>query len=95
MMGCPKDYYIRALRKIASRLCDEGNVRSILKENDMHALENIVADLKEKVEDKEFYFESGVVFDSVLALMHMNNMNDELDACRDGLTDFEEFIKGL
>lgn len=94
-MGCPKDYYRQALQKIAMGFCDAGRIKQIVKEDDTDVLENIVSNLKETVEDKEFYFESGAIFSSIYALTLMNSGNDNLNACVSGLDDFEEFIKGL
>lgn len=94
-MGCPEIYYKQALKKLESRLCGTGHVRTILEEDDANALENIVSNLKETVEDKEFYFEAGVVFSTVYDFILMSGRGDALDDCLCGLDEFEEFIKGL
>lgn len=94
-MGCPERYYKQALQELACKVCDSNKRKSIIETNDTDTLERIVSGLKDISEDKDFYFEAGVVFNSIFVRVSVSGGNDVTNACASGLIDFEDFIKGL
>lgn len=94
-MGCPEKYYKQALQELACEFVDSQKSESIKNEKDRNALESIISNCKKIVPDKDFYFTSGIIFNSVFMRAYEYNSNDGFNACMSGLIDFEEFIKGL
>lgn len=94
-MGCPEKYYKQALKELACEFVDSKKSEDIKNEKDRKALENIIADCKRITTDKDFYFASGIIFNSVFVRAYARDGNDGFNACMSGLIDFEDFIKGL
>lgn len=94
-MGCPEKYYKQALQELACEFVDSKKTENIKNEKDRKALENIIADCKKIVSDKDFYFASGMIFHSVFVRSYEHDGNDGCNACIGGLIDFEDFIKRL
>lgn len=94
-MGRPEKYCKQALQELACEFVDGAKAEDIKNEKDRKALENIIADCKKIVSDKDFYFASGMIFHSVFVRSYEHDGNDGFNACLGGLSDFEDFIKGL
>lgn len=94
-MGCPEKYYKQALQELACEFVDGAKAEGIKNEKDRNVLENIITDCKRIATDKDFYFASGIIFNSVFVRAYERDGNDGFNACMSGLIDFEDFIKRL
>ena len=94
-MGNPHRYYKRFLQKFAYNLAVEKNEKlaNEMYENDSEEeLEQFVLDEKVNMDEKQFYFNAGIAYSTVIYDVWNNDCTDGLNACIGGFTEFEYFI---
>lgn len=94
-MGCPGRYYKKALQIFAYSLFqfdDKVKANKMCSEQNEEILENEIMTWKNKLSDKEFYFEAGRVFEKVLIITDQSDGCDGFNACIGGLNEFCSFL---
>ena len=98
MMGCPEMYYKEALQKFAHSLYFDSNkkkARQLADEESIKELEDAIRTQKESINVIDFVFDAGISAGMVLESSDRDDGCDGFNACLGGLSDFEDFIKGL
>lgn len=97
-MGCPERYYKEALKKFAHSLWFDSNkkkARQLADEESIKELEDAIRIQKENTNVIDFVFDAGISAGMVLESADRDGGCDGFNACLGGLSDFEDFIKGL
>ena len=98
MVGCPERYYREALQKFAHSLYFDSNkkkARQLSDEELIKELEDAIRTQKENTNIIDFVFDAGISAGMVLESADRDGGCDGFNACLGGLSDFEDFIKGL
>ena len=92
-MGCPSNYYKRALQCFAHALVymeDSKLAKELIEEKSEEKLKTFILDKKKICNEKQFYYDAGRTSEYVL-----NEADDDCDAfnaCIGGLNMFDSFI---
>lgn len=98
MMGCTEAYYKKALQKFAYSLwlgSDNKKAEQLVDEESIKELEDAIRIQKENTNVIDFVFDAGISAGMVLESADRDGGCDGFNACLGGLSDFEDFIKGL
>lgn len=98
MMGCPERYYKEALQKFAHSLWFDSNkkkAKQLVDEESIKELKDAIRTQKENANMIDFVFDAGISAGMVLESADRDGGCDGFNACLGGLSDFEDFIKGL
>lgn len=93
-MGCPSNYYKRALQCFAHALVymeDSKLAKELFKENSEDKLEKFILEKKKTYNEKQFYYDAGRTSEYVLNEADEEGC-DAFNACICGLNMFDRFI---
>lgn len=94
-MGNPIKYYKKALQTFAyslNYLSDQNKAKAMFEEQNTEIMEKDILEWKNKMTEKEFYYEAGKASENILAKASKEDGCDGFNACVGGLISFEDFI---
>ena len=97
-MGCPDIYYRKALQRFAHNLLigvDAYKAEQMTNEKSIAKLEHEISEQRKNVDAIDFIFDAGIVAGIVLKCADRDDGCDGFNACLGGVSEFEEFVKGL
>lgn len=97
-MGCPGRYYKEALWNFTHKLyfdSDKKKAKEMLNEESVEKLEQEIREQRNNVDAIDFIFDAGIVAGIVLECADRDDGCDGFNACLGGISEFEEFVKGL
>lgn len=97
-MGCPDIYYRKALQRFAHNLLigvDAYKAEQMTNEKSIAKLEHEIREQRKHVDAIDFIFDAGIVAGIVLKCADRDDGCDGFNACLGGVSEFEEFVKGL
>ena len=97
-MGCPENYYRKALQRFAHNLLfglDSNKAKQMANEKSIEKLEHEIREQRKNVDIIDFIFDAGIVAGSVLKCADRDDGCDGFNACLGGISEFEEFVKEL
>lgn len=97
-MGCPDIYYREALQRFAHNLligADANKAAQMSNEKSIEKLEYEIREQRKNTDDADFVFDAGIVAGAILICADRDGGCDGFNACLSGISEFEEFVKGL
>lgn len=97
-MGCPDNYYRKALQRFAHNLLirvDVNKAAQMMNEKSIEKLEYEIKEQRKNIDDANFAFDAGIVVGAVVICADRDDGCDGFNACLGGISEFEEFVKGL
>lgn len=97
-MGCPDNYYRKALQRFAHNLLigvDVNKAAQMVNEKSIEKLEYEIKEQRKNIDDADFAFDAGIVAGVVLICADRDDGCDGFNACLGGISEFEEFVKEL
>ena len=97
-MGNPSLYYRKALQQFAHNLLirvDVNKAAQMMNEKSIEKLEYEIKEQRKNIDDANFAFDAGIVVGAVVICADRDDGCDGFNACLGGISEFEEFVKGL
>lgn len=97
-MGNPSLYYRKALQQFAHNLLIDSDVdmaRKMQDEKSIDILESEIENIKEHIDKYDLIFKAGFVVGHILTYTSEHEGCDGFNACLGGISEFEEFVKGI
>lgn len=94
-MGCPNKYYKKVLQTFShslNYLNDNNRAGEMFREQNEEILEKDIMVWKNKMSERQFYYDAGKASESVLTGVYENEGCDGFNACIGGLALFDDFI---
>ena len=97
-MGNPSLYYRKALQQFAHNLLigvDVNKAAQMTNEKSIEKLEYEIKERRKNIDDADFAFNAGIVAGALVICADRDDGCDGFNACLGGISEFEEFVKGL
>lgn len=97
-MGNPSLYYRKALQQFAHNLLigvDVNKAAQMMNEKSIEKLEYEIKERRKNIDDADFAFNAGIVAGALVICADRDDGCDGFNACLGGISEFEEFVKGI